>query len=321
MKRRVLIVRLDAIGDYILFRNVLHFIRKSEKYRDAELTLLGNPAWREIAETYDADCADHWIWLENRNSLFRKPIENLLPYCIWHHRVRKAQRRWSGHLKGAFDEVLSLQAFRDPLLDEFVSDLAPTVVNGWELPQGESPFVFVRNRAIASAITGETCDCDLELPRPDVPKTKKVLFFTGAAHWTRRWPKRNWRNLANLLPSGYSYWHAVKDSTLPEFFKQVAASAVVVTNDTMASHVAAALGVPCVTVTNGVSGKDGFWPYPAELKKPCSAIMPEIKRVPRIIPALLRERLAQYLSLAAITPEKVGEELRNSLTSYGKINQ
>ena len=163
MKKRVLIIRLDAIGDYILFRNVFRFIRNSRKYNDAEITLFGNPAWRQIAETYDADCADHWIWAVNRNDLFRKPFENILPEFIWHNRVRKVQSICRKQFAGRFDEILSLQPFRDPLLDELVAGLAPTVVNGWKLPQGTSPFVFLRNRAIASAITGETCTVPFEL--------------------------------------------------------------------------------------------------------------------------------------------------------------
>ena len=93
MKNRVLIVRLDAIGDYVLWRNCLRFIRDCAKYRDSHLTVLGNPAWRNLAETFDADCADEWIWVENRNSLFRRGYENLLPRIVWHRRVAMAQAK------------------------------------------------------------------------------------------------------------------------------------------------------------------------------------------------------------------------------------
>lgn len=311
--KRVLIVRLDAIGDYILFRNVFRFIRRSEKYRDSEITLFGNPAWRGIAEAYDSDCADNWIWADNRNELFRNSHENLLPDCIWHRRVCRAQSVWRDKLRGRFDEVLSLQAFRDPLLDEFVSGLAPVVVNGWELPQGDSPFVFYRNCFIASALTGENCSVPLELKVCNAAKSKGILFFTGGSHWTKRWPMRRWRELESLLPSGYSPLYAVTDGTLPDFIKVVSSVSAVVSNDTMAAHVAVALGVPCVTIANGTTGKDVFWPYPESLSKRQQTVSPKVRRLPQIIPKLVRERLELYLSIASIPAKTVAESVSKVL--------
>ena len=188
--KRVLIVRLDAIGDYILWRNCLRFLRKSEKYRNAHLTVLGNPAWRSLAEAFDGDCADEWIWVENRDCLFRKGRENILPYCVWHRRVAAEQNRLKEHLVSCrFDEVISPCAFPDALLDELVSGIAPvaiSVANGEAsrgarftrlVDSGPESFVFLRNRAVTSALAGEPCSVDLELNIGELPKkTKQVLF-------------------------------------------------------------------------------------------------------------------------------------------------
>ena len=301
-------MRLDAIGDYILFRNVLRFIRESKKYRDAEITVFGNPAWRGIAESFDADCADKWIWADNRNDLFRKGYENLFPYCLWHRRVRKAQAAWRDKFSGKFDEVLSLQAFRDQLLDEFVSGLAPVVVNGWELPQGDSPFVFHRNCSIASALTGEKCNVSLELKVPAINRDgHRVLFFTGASHWTRRWPAWRWRKLREMVPPGFETVVAPTGTTLTEFARLVKSCAAVVSNDTMALHVAAALGVPAVGIVNGVSGRHDFWPYPASLGKKVEVCIP--KRIPRLPIPLLGSRLAQYIALSSVSASSVADAL------------
>ena len=268
--KRVLIVRLDAIGDWILFRNVLSHIRRSAKYRDAELTVFGNPAWKGVAELLDGDSADHWIWCDNRNDLFRKGYENLLPRCVWHRRILRAQREWRDRLAAlAFDEVLVPQAFEDPLLDEFVEGLAPKVIRGWELPQGDDEFVFLRNRMMASAMTGNACDVPLEMSLGGIPdRCEGVLFFPGASHWTRRWPMRKWRALErDLREKGIASRIAATTGSFRDFFRQVASSRAVVSNDTMAAHAAAALGVPVVVITNGLSGKGGFWPYPSSLGK------------------------------------------------------
>ena len=316
--KKVLIVRLDAIGDYILWRNCLRFIRISRKYRNAHLTVLGNPAWRSLAEAFDADCADEWIWVENRANLFRKSIENLLPYCVWHRRVVQAQAKLRTELMAPkFDEVISPTTFPDPLLDELVQGLAPTVIgvaNGNPsrlsaytrlLDAGGEAFVFLKNRRIAEALTDESCVVPLELTLPEAPtRNNCVLFFTDASHWTRRWPDRRWRELETLLPLGLVPRYAVKSRTLSEFANQVAASVAVVSNDTMALHMAAALNVPAIGVTNGCSGKDSFWPYPASLGKKVAVVSPK-EHAGGILPGLVGRQISQYRAIASISAQDV----------------
>lgn len=74
----LLIVRLDAIGDYVLFRNFLEVIRNSEKYKNHEITVLGNQLWKPIAETADYSFVNRWIWVDRnlftQNQSYRKSI-------------------------------------------------------------------------------------------------------------------------------------------------------------------------------------------------------------------------------------------------------
>ncbi len=324
--RRVLIVRLDAIGDYILWRNCLRFIRNSRKYGNTHITILGNPAWRGLAEAFDSDCADEWIWAENRSALFRKPIENLLPYAIWHRRVAAAQAALKARLAArGFDEVISPCAFHDPLLDELVRGIAPTTTIASRVDAGrDTTHVFLRNRAIAAELCGEPCDVPLSLELPAPPaKTNRILFFTGASHWTRRWPRRRWRELAGLVPAGYEAKFAPMHGTLPDLARLVASCAAVVSNDTMALHLAAALGTTVVGIVNGVSGRGGFWPYPASALggTPCASTTPRIVAPPRggggapccTAHALLLSQIGQYCNIASIKPAAVLAALKEVL--------
>ncbi len=68
----LLIIRLDVIGDYILFRNFLKYVRNSEKYRNYRITLCGNILWKDIAETFDKEVVDSFIWIERKK--FSKDI-------------------------------------------------------------------------------------------------------------------------------------------------------------------------------------------------------------------------------------------------------
>ena len=327
-RKRVLVVRLDAIGDWILFRNALRALRRSHRYADAHFTVFGNPTWRGLAETFDRDLADEWLWAERRGDLFRKSYENLLPRAVWHRRVARAQSRLRERLlAGRFDEVLSLQPIRDPLLDELVAGLAPSVVGVRDdgvdssmytrlLDPGPEPFVFLRNRSLVADLAGEPCDVpfSLDVPNPP-PKENRVLFFTGASHWTRRWPRRRWRRLARLLPLGLEAVEAPRNRPFSEFVRFVASCKAVVSNDTMALHLAAALGIPAVGIANGISGRGGFWPYPASLGKRVEVLGTELRHAPsRLLPSLVASQLAQARNLADVKPEDVASALQPLLS-------
>ena len=317
--KNVLIVRLDAIGDYILWRNVLAFIRQSAAYRTARITILGNPVWRGLAEMFDANLADEWIWVEGRAALFRKGYENLLPGCIWRRRVQTEQEKLRTLLKARhFDEVISPQAFPDEQLDSLVRDIAPvtigvasdrpspSVVLTRRLDPGKEPFVFLKNRSIATALTGQTCDVSLSIKLDTaVEKRNEVIFFVGASHWTRRWPMHRWNELARLVREriGCSVAFAGRPGEpyrpFHEFVANLAGARAVVSNDTMALHLAAALDIPTVAVVNGVSGRDGFWPYPASLGKKVAIVEPS-NRPSSFLPGIAGRQIGQYAALASI---------------------
>src|ERR1700709_434902 len=63
--KRLLIIKTDAIGDYILFRNFIEIIRNSVLYKDYEIDLLGNPRWRDTAEKYDGQYVNRFIFIDS----------------------------------------------------------------------------------------------------------------------------------------------------------------------------------------------------------------------------------------------------------------
>ena len=72
-EKKLLIVRLDAIGDYVLFRNFLEEIRKSKNYDGYKITLCGNEIWRDLFESFDSSFVDQVIWV-NIKKLRRNPL-------------------------------------------------------------------------------------------------------------------------------------------------------------------------------------------------------------------------------------------------------
>ncbi|MCZ6704034.1 MAG: hypothetical protein O6940_13475 [Ignavibacteria bacterium] len=74
-KNTLLLVRLDKIGDYILFRNFIEVIAKSDKYKGYDIFLCGNISWKELSEKLDSKYINKFIWINRiqfRNSFYYK---------------------------------------------------------------------------------------------------------------------------------------------------------------------------------------------------------------------------------------------------------
>ena len=63
---KVLIYRLDAIGDYILFRNFFKVIKESSKYQDKDLFFLGNIEYQDVFNKFDKQFFKDSFWLDKK---------------------------------------------------------------------------------------------------------------------------------------------------------------------------------------------------------------------------------------------------------------
>lgn len=75
---KVLIVRIDATGDYLLFRGALRRLRESNAFRGSELVLCGNALWQNLATKLDGDLFDEFIPVDvqrmRHESTYRKTL-------------------------------------------------------------------------------------------------------------------------------------------------------------------------------------------------------------------------------------------------------
>lgn len=80
----VLVIRLDAIGDYMLFRQCLRSLRCVPDFQGKKITLCGNASWQPLAETLDGDVFDEFL-----------PVERirLLKDTVYRHKLMKQLRR------------------------------------------------------------------------------------------------------------------------------------------------------------------------------------------------------------------------------------
>ncbi|MDP4190400.1 MAG: glycosyltransferase family 9 protein [Bacteroidota bacterium] len=68
----LLMIKVDAIGDYVLFRNFLQAVKESKIFSNYKITLCGNIAWKELAESLDGKFVNKFVWLD-RGHFYNSP--------------------------------------------------------------------------------------------------------------------------------------------------------------------------------------------------------------------------------------------------------
>jgi ADP-heptose:LPS heptosyltransferase len=309
--QHLLIIKLDGIGDYVLFRNLLIHIRNGDRYRRYKITLLGNFDWKEIFDHYDSEAVNKAIWIEKKK-LRRKLIYRFS--MLW--RVRFL----------ATSDVLNCDFSRSILLDDpfaFVATGSTKIaMKGDNVNRGENNYgidkwiyseifntgedrIFesiahskfiehVLNTKIAASGIG----FNKLLPIP-VPTENYVVLFLGAGNPERKWPieyflkcaEYAWANYG-LIPllcggsgdiadalkfknmySGKAYDYTGK-TTLLEYIELVRCAKLTISVDTGPLHIAVAAGCPVIGLFSGIFYKR-FAPYPKELAPDIYPIYPD----------------------------------------------
>lgn len=215
----LLLVRLDAIGDYILFRNFIKEVKRSSKYKNYKITLCGNILWRELAETFDEQEIDNYIWIDrnkhSKNFLYRYKIFKTIYSKGFEIAVCPTYSREILYddliIKASFaservgsEGALEKHAYwkRKLLTDTVYTTLLETST--------ENIFEFTRNKLFFEKLLGT----ELTFQKPylsidssnlafDLPD-KYIVLFPGAGIKFRRWDIKNFLEIASFIINEYS---------------------------------------------------------------------------------------------------------------------
>ncbi len=310
--KTLLILKYDAIGDYVLFRNFLEAVRKSEKYKDWKITLCGNIAYKDLAECLDKEFIDDFIWIEKGK--IRKDLK--YTWSIFHEawkrgfeavlhpsygrevipdflaRITNAPERIGSE---SDQEILNMKPHQKEITDKYYTKL---------IPRGpEIFFEFLRYRIFFEQVLDQKIDqrffIDTQKIRTNLDLDKNfAVIFPGASHENRRWKPENFARIADYLKEKYNlkscvcgnrddkkYYEKVAENclnskpedftgkSLPEFAKILSKAKIIITNDTVAAHMGAAVGAKVISLLNGRHfGR--FSPYPPELTSSFRPIYP-----------------------------------------------
>ncbi|WP_151087481.1 glycosyltransferase family 9 protein [Hymenobacter baengnokdamensis] len=318
---RVLVLRHDSIGDYLLYRPWLRRLSEEVRKRGQHLTLLANAVWAPLARAWDADCFDELLVLDTGR---------FMTDLAYRHEVL--------HQIGSkgFGEIIYPLHVREPAVETFVQFLkAPVCIAsegslrpgpeyqlldaGFTLLLPSTPavlFEYDRNREFFENWRRAT-GLATELPQPaplQLPTsvqhavqvaagTPYIVLFPGASARRKRWPPRHFARLAQGLHQRYGSRYRLVlagspadarlaqeiaqaagptvplenqcgQTDLPGLAALLAGARLLISNDTVAAHLAAQAGTPCLVLLMGENyGK--FFPYPpALLRAPCRCLFP-----------------------------------------------
>jgi len=294
-KKRLLIVKIDAIGDYILFRNFIEVVKTSELYKDYQIDLLGNALWKDIAVKYDSAFIHQFIFTSTPVKLYYQP---------W----RAFKLGWR-LFRNNYGVVLNPAYTRNFITDGLVALTAGKQVIGFEgdlegiLPKHKAKtdkfytrklvlpqnicFEFERTRFFFESVLGKAVNLGhIDIPAAKVER-KGIVVFPGAGVAKREWGEQNFAELIRLikqesnqpvylaggpgeialgealeaaLPAG-SVTNRIGKSSLTGLIDMIAGAALVIANDTSAIHIAVATHTPSVCILGG-GHFDRFVPYP-----------------------------------------------------------
>ena len=337
-KNSLLIIRLDAIGDYILFRNFLEELAKDDVYKNYKRVLCGNVMWKSLFEEWDKDTVNDVIWIDRqkfyqypmyryqkqkeiRKQGFEIAIEStysrLLLFGDVIAKVSNAEKRIGN--AGNTDNLIPKEK---ELADSFYTQLLET--------PNKPIFEFDRNKIFFEKFL----DRKIDLKYPSLinkieekeKKQNQIALFIGASETYKTWYFENFAQLIlelyyinnelrfvliggkneqilaqNIIDfielngnnfdiqskfvnklslplsvsslTTYNIHDLTGKTNLIELTQIIAQSNLLITNETVASHLGAATQTKTICIANGRHiGR--FSPYPNEYNLPISYIFP-----------------------------------------------
>jgi len=308
--KTILLVRLDVIGDYVLFRNFLEVIKNNEKYKGYELTLLGNIAWKDLAIKLDSQWVDNFIWLDvkklNKNFLYRyKKLKEIsstgyelvinpsysrdyFPFFYLMIALITAKEKIGsvGDNSHPLDKKMGAQYYTQliPVKDRVIFEFNRNIDFFEELLNKKLPI-------IRTEIVLPYERHNFQLPKP------YAIIFIGASKSFRKWHIKKYAEVAQYLNNVYEYGivlcgglndkkeaesfanyfnddyiDLVGKTSLLELSYLIKDSKILISNETVAPHIAVALNVKNIFVLSNGNHLGRFSPYPKNITKNYHAI-------------------------------------------------
>jgi ADP-heptose:LPS heptosyltransferase len=350
-EKTLLIIKPDAVGDYILMRNFLPYIRKSSRFRYYRITWCGNALHKTFFEQFDRGWVDEFIWIEKTRIYwdifyYLRIAKSLYQqYDVTLHPVFSREFLFDYFVKiagvseriGIYGDTININPAYHRIANKWYTQLfqikAPVV---FEFEKNKHFFSWLLNQEIQVVRPFFEPDLVQQIELPPLPGSFVVLF-PGAQMSFRRWSPEKFAAITDFIQSEFKMDVIIAGGKLDErisgeiiryaktepksmvgktTFSQligiIAQAKLVITNDTAAAHVAPALDVPVIALSQ-LNHYSRFLPYPPEsqanmicLVPPGFSQIPEEKLVEKF-------KAGSVVSINLITPDHVKQAIRQIL--------
>ncbi len=346
-QQRLLIIKADAIGDYILFRNFIKIVKQSATFKDYTIDLLGNKLWQDIALKYDRQFVDEFIFTE--------------PERLYHTPLQTLKLAWR-LFKGNYQTVLQPTYARTLITDGLAAFTAAGEIIGFggdceristkyksktdrfytqliELSEGiifeseKSKFYFETVLKEPVTFNGPV------LERRRNGNKSGIVICPGAGVFKRSWDAEKFVTLISLilrhtsgpvqlaggpadvetgtfimdnLPAG-SVDNLIGKTSLLQLVELIGNAKLVIANETSAVHIAAAVQTPAVCILGG-GHFERFAPYPAYMLSRPVCVYEKLECYSCNWNCIFQMAETEpYPCISIVTAEKVWEQAANLL--------
>lgn len=302
--KTLLIVHMDAIGDYVVFRNFLREVRESTPYNGFRITLCGNSQYRELAEALDGDVVDDFIWLDRhrfRHDLrYRATQIKMISGRGFAVAINPTSSRvyyWGDTIVracgateriGCVGDLTNCQWWQKKLSDRYYTRLVASPAGYlFEFDRIKRFFSDVLNREIL--MTRPLITIGQSKSPVDVEGGYAVIFPGGSVAF-KHWNAVKYAEVADYLGGAYGLTvvlaggaadslmaRQISDrvkscrcldltgkTSLLELVELIAGSRLLVSNETSAVHIAVSVGTDTVCIASGHQF-GRFYPYPEDV--------------------------------------------------------
>jgi len=300
-KKGIVLIRLDAIGDFVIWSHAAAEYR--QHYKNEKITLIANLIWSDLATQLP-----YWdeVWpidseRFNKKILYRWSIIRKVSKAGFRIAIQPTYSRimlkgdsiiratCAEQRIGSVGDLSNITKLRKHIADGWYTKLVPSSLSLTELERNSDFSNHLFGISVSSQLrTFPRFTIQYEVWQEKIQK-QYVILFPGASKPIRQWPVRRFSEIANELYLNYGFQSIVcgaaneeelcqkvcgeikagainlaGKTSLPAFAELVRNARLLIGNETSAIHIAAAVNTPSVCITGG--GHYGrFVPYPSNI--------------------------------------------------------
>lgn len=308
-----MLLRLDAIGDYLLFRESFRKIRFAERYAERDFVFCGNMICQDLFQTFDHDLTQETLWIDRnkflRNFLYRFSVQSKIRKLGIEIVAEPTHSRM--YLLG--DSIVRCSGAAEKIADSGNADNSipkeKKIADSWFdalISTGEE-IIFERERnfIFAEKLTFEKFSREiLFLPLPPKKRENVIILFIGASENYKIWHYANFALVAKKLFNRFGskiilaggkaeteiaeklmrseqstpFTDLTGKTKLPELAELIAGAKLLITNETAAVHFGAYTNTLTLCIANGRHfGR--FSPYTADFTHVRHIFPPKVEAV------------------------------------------